>query len=109
MYIEEEAPSPTAPNTDKQAKPIKFELAPSGRRCIRVTNAFYREAVFSGVFVVADSEDPEGRNKDGISTIEVECRWYLWKPKTRWIRITVPNGYEELINYDGDVVRNLGQ
>lgn len=109
MYPDEETPPSTAPNTDKHAKPIKHELAPPNRRCIRVTNAFYREAVFSGVFVVADGKDPEDHNKDGIQTMEVECRWYLWKPITRWIRITLPNGYEELNNYDGEVVRNLGQ
>ena len=109
MYLDEETPPSNAPNTNKHAKPVNYELAPPNRRCIRVKDAFYRDAVFSGVFVVADSKNPEDRNKDGIPTIEVECRWYLWKPKTRWIRITVPNPIEELSNYTGEVVRNLGQ
>ncbi len=109
MNIEEENPSGKAPFTDKLAKPIKYESAPADRTCIRVSNAFYRDAIFSGVFLVADSEDPHSRNKDGMETIEVECYWYNWRPKTRWIRITLPTAPEYLKDYSGDVIRNLGQ
>lgn len=72
MYLDEENPTGNAPHTDKQANPVKFESAPPGSNCIRVTNAFYRGAVFSGVFVVADSKEPHSRNKEGLETIEVE-------------------------------------
>ncbi len=109
MYLDEENPTGDAPNTDNKAKPIKFEAAPAHRNLVRVTNALYRNAVFSGVFVVAESKDPNGRSKDGHETIEVECTWYGWKPKTRWIRITVPNAPEYLKDYTGDVVKNLGK
>ena len=108
MFNEEENPTGNAPHTDSKAKPIKFGIAPIARSCIRVTDAFYRGAVFSGVFVVADSKDPQSRNKDGLETIEVECHWFNWRPKTRWIRITLPTSPEHLSDYDGEVVRNLG-
>ena len=109
MYLEEEIPSGEAPHTDPHAKPNKFDIASPNRQHVRVTNACYRLSVFTGVFIVADSKDPHSRNKEGHETLEVECTWYGWRPKTRWIRITLPNAPEYLENYSGDVTVNLGR
>lgn len=108
MNIDEENPSSGAPHTNAVAKPNKWEVAPTNRKIIRVKDAHYRNAVISGVFVVAESAKAYGRNKDGHLTIEVECYWYGWKPTTRWMRLTLSSAEEELINYKDEVVRNIG-
>jgi hypothetical protein len=97
------------PNTDPRAKPNKFKPAPVGRTIVRVRRASYRNAIFDGVFVVANSKDPHGRNRLGHATLEVECHWYGWRPITRWIRITLSDAPEYLKDYKADVVTNLGQ
>lgn len=86
----------TAPNTDSKAKAVRWEIAPSNRRVIEVKNAFYRSASFNGKFLVAESVNAYGRNKDGHKTIEVECCWYGWQPKTRGIRLTIINEEVEI-------------
>jgi hypothetical protein len=109
MQIEEEKPT-NAPNTDSEAKPNKWEIAPSGRKVIEVKDALYRNAVISGRFLVALGEKTEGRNKDGHKTIEVECTWYGWQPKKSSIRLTLIN--EEIVlngNEIIDVIKNIGK
>ena len=109
MTIEEDIPTNGAPNTDPKAKPNKWEIASSGRRVIEVQNATYRTAVFSGFFLVANSADPYGPLNDGHDTIEVECHWYGWKPKTRWIRITLTSKEIDIVNYSNqEVIKNIG-
>ena len=108
MHDHEENPSSGAPHTNPLAKPNRWEIAPANRKIIRVKDAHYRNAVVSGVLVVAESENAYGRNKDGHLTIEVECYWYGWKPTTRWIRLTLTTAEEELSNYRDEVVRNIG-
>ena len=109
MLIEEEQPTNGAPNTNPRAKPIKWEIAPIGRKVIEVSNAQYRKAVLSGKFLVADSSDPYGTNKDGHKTIEVECYWYGWQPKTRWMRLTIINQETEITNDSNvEVIKNIG-
>jgi hypothetical protein len=109
MTIEEDVPTNGAPNIDPKANPNKWEIAPSGRRVIEVKNATYRTAVFSGFFLVANSAEPYGPPNDGHKTIEVECYWYGWKPKTRWIRITLINEEVDLVDYSNqEVIKNIG-
>jgi hypothetical protein len=108
MSNDEENPSSGAPHTNALAKPNKWEIASTNRKIIRVKDGHYRSAVISGVFVVAESPEAYGRNKDGQLTIEVECYWYEWKPKTRWMRLTLTTAEEELSNYTDEVVRNIG-
>ncbi len=110
MDIQEETPENGAPNTDALAKPIKWELAPSNRKVIEVKDAHYRNAVISGNFLVAQSENAYGTNKDGHKTIEVECYWYGWKPKTRWMRLTIINQEIEIADYSNlEVIKNIGK
>jgi hypothetical protein len=110
MDIQEEHPNNGAPNTDADAKPIKWELAPNNRKVIEVKDANYRNAVLSGKFLVAQSANAYGTNKDGHKTIEVECYWYGWKPKTRWMRLTIINQEIEITDYSNlDVIKDIGK
>ena len=109
MDIQEEEPTNGAPHTDALAKPIARQLAPIGRKVIEVKDALYRNAVLSGKFLVAESANAYGTNKDGHKTIEVECYWYGWKPKTRWMRMTIVNQEIDVPNHGAeDVVSNIG-
>jgi hypothetical protein len=77
---------------------------------IEVKEALYRNAVLSGKFLVADSANAYGTNKDGHKTIEVECSWYGWRPMTRWIRMTIINQEIEVPNNGNEVVvKNIGK
>lgn len=110
MNIEEEHPSNGAPHTDAEAKPIKWELAPSNRKVIEVKDALYRNAALSGKFLVAQSANAYGTNKDGHKTIEVECYWYGWRPKTRWMRLTIINQEVEISDYSNiEVIKDIGK
>jgi len=110
MDIQEENPSNDAPHTDALAKPIAWQTAPIGRKVIEVKDALYRNAVLSGKFLVADSANAYGMNKDGHTTIEVECSWYGWKPMTRWIRMTIINQEIEIVNNGNiEVIKNIGK
>ena len=110
MNFQEEQPSNGAPNTDAHAKPIKWELAPINRTVIEVKDAQYRNAVLSGKFLVAQTDNAYGTSKDGHKTIEVECYWYGWKPKTRWMRLTVINQEIEITDYSEiDVIKDIGK
>lgn len=109
MNTDEEDPSNGAPHTNAKAKPIKWKLAPSNRKVIEVKNALYRNAVLSGKFLIAQTVNAYGTSKDGHKTIEVECYWYGWKPKNRWIRITLTNEEKEVEDYsEHEVVSNIG-
>ena len=110
MDIQEEHPNNGAPHTDAEAKPIKWELAPSNRKVIEVKDALYRNAALSGKFLVSQSANAYGTNKDGHKTIEVECYWYGWKPKTRWMRLTIINQESEITDYSNlDVIKDIGK
>ena len=110
MDIQEENPTNGAPHTDALARAIGHQLAPSGRKVIKVKDALYRNAVLSGKFLVADSANAYGTNKDGHKTIEVECSWYGWRPMTRWIRMTIINQEIEIPNNGNEVVvKNIGK
>jgi hypothetical protein len=77
---------------------------------IEVKDALYRNAVLSGKFLVADSANAYGTNKDGHKTIEVDCSWYRWTPKTRCIRLTIINQEIEVPNNGNEeVVKNIGK
>ena len=110
MITDEENPDNGAPHTDAKAKANKWNFAPTNRKVIEVKDAHYRNAVINGKFLVAESINAYGTNKDGHKTIEVECYWYGWKPKTRWIRITIINQETEITDYSNlEVISNIGK
>ena len=98
------------PHTDRKAKAIKWEPAAANRKIIEVIGARYRNAVLNGMFLVADSHDAYGTSKDGFKTIEVECRWYGWRPKSRWIRLTLTSQETEIANSGNEIViKDIGR
>ena len=110
MMIEEKHPKNSAPNTDSHAKPIRWEMAPNNRKVIEVKNAMYRNANLSGKFLVSESKKAYGTNKNGHKTIEVECYWYGWKPKTRWVQLTLINQEIEITDYSNlEVIKDIGR
>jgi hypothetical protein len=107
--MDEENPNNGAPHTNSKAKPNRYKIAPKNRKVIEVKDAMYRSAVLSGNFLVAATDNAYGINKDGRKTIEVECHWYDWRPKTRWIRITIINQETEIPNdSDIEIIDNIG-
>ena len=108
--IEDEEQPINLPHTDSEAKPINWDLAPSGRTVIEVKDAHYRKAVISGLFLVALNNKHETRNKDGHKTVEVECSWYGWQPQKRSLRLTLINAEEVVADYENiEVVKNIGR
>jgi hypothetical protein len=75
------------PNTCKVAKPINL-VTVKNKRVITVTNAKYRGAVFSGTFLLSDDVHlPAG--KTGAARVEILCKWFKHRLKTRGLAITV--------------------
>jgi len=75
------------PNTCKLAKPINL-LTVKNKRVITVSNAKYRGAVFSGTFLLGDDVHlPNG--KGGSARVEILCKWFKRRLKTRGLGITV--------------------
>jgi len=74
------------PNTCKIANPIN-PITVKNKRVIAVTNAKYRGAVFSGTFLLGDDVHlPTG--KGGSARVEVLCKWFKHRLKTRGLGIT---------------------
>jgi hypothetical protein len=75
------------PNTCKVAKPVNL-VTVKNKRVITVTNAKYRDAVFSGTFLLSDDFHlPAG--KTGFARVEILCKWFKHRLKTRGLAITV--------------------
>ena len=95
--------------TDKNAVPIGWAALPIGARCVFVTKGSIRGAVVSGYFQVADVLNPNS-TRAGRQRIQVVCHWYGKKPKTTWMNLTVSkSGCEDMKNYSGDVICNIGR
>lgn len=94
------------PHTSKFAKPTVFKKV-ENKACIAVTNATYRGADFNGTFLLAESE-AVSFPKSGFTRIEVYCRWFDRRLKTRGIKILVDLSKCQIKkNYSGEVVANL--
>lgn len=93
------------PHTSPKAKPKQFKEIINGT-VISVKNAQYRDATFSGTFLLADgvsfnmSKPPKN--------LEVYCLWYGYRLRTRGIKLIIdPANTELCANYDGEIVSNL--
>lgn len=96
------------PHTNKYAKPKLPSHHVTKATVIVVKNAFYRNAVFDGIFLISPNKIPP--LVKAKERVEVECRWFDARLKTRGIRILVDNtNGNAVIDYDytGDVVCNL--
>jgi hypothetical protein len=97
----------TQPHTNKYAQPKTF-CDVRDVTVIHVTNAFYRNAIFSGTFLLNQNNIPQlAKAKERV---EIYCWWFGARLKTRGLKIRVDltnrNAYIEH-NYSGKVVENL--
>jgi hypothetical protein len=100
--------SSLAPDTEPLAKPTSWQSV-SNATVIKVQKATYRNAVFSGVFLVDEVETEKHQKlKDGWSVAIVYCLWFGTRLKTRGIELKYQAEGSELIkNYTGEVISNL--
>ena len=96
------------PNTCKSAKPVAFESV-RNKTVISVEGAHYRDATFTGVFVLAE-QSVLNLGKRGKARVEVYVRWFGHRLKTRGPKILVDLSTAEVINgYSGKVVSNIAK
>ncbi len=97
-----------APDTESLAKPTGWQTV-SNATVLRVQKGTYRNAVFSGVFLVDEVETSKHKDsKNGWSVAIVYCLWFGTRLKTRGIELKYQAEGSELVkNYTGEVVSNL--
>jgi hypothetical protein len=95
------------PNTCVMAKP-KEKKQVQNKCVITVTNAYYRNAEFSGTFIISAKTPPKLEKK--YQRVEVDCCWFGHRLKTRGIKILVSTLNNDAVineNYSGLVVANI--
>ncbi len=100
--------SSLAPDTEPRAKPTGWQTV-TNSTVLKVQKGTYRNAVFSGVFLVDEVETSKHKDtKDGWSVAIVYCLWFGTRLKTRGIELKYQAEGSELVkNYTGEVVSNL--
>lgn len=100
--------SSLAPKTEPLAKPTSWQTV-SNATVLKVQKGTYRNAVFSGVFLVDEFEtDKHKDSKDGWLIAIVYCLWFGTRLKTRGIELKYQaEGSEFVKNYTGEIVSNL--
>lgn len=93
------------PNTDAKAT-CKSHRNVVDVMVISVENAQIRSATVSGVFEIADSPNPF-RLDNGDLRVEVKCLWHDRKPSDTWMHLAIPNKYQFIRRYTGQVVENI--
>lgn len=93
------------PHTSPKAKPKQTKEIINAT-VISVKNAQYRDAMFSGTFLLA--EGVSFNMSKPPKTLEVYCLWYGYRLRTRGIKLIIdPKTTEIIANYDGEIVTNL--
>lgn len=102
------ADADNCPHTCKTAKPIDLKEVKNAR-VIKVLDAKYRDATFSGIFLLGDNVRlPTG--KGGYARVEVLCKWFKRRLKTRGLGITVNLKNSEVIDkYNGQVLTDFAK
>ena len=100
--------SSLAPDTEPRAKPTGWQTV-SNATVLKVQKGTYRNAIFSGVFLVDEVETSKHKDtKEGWSVAIVYCLWFGTRLKTRGIELKYQAESSELVkNYTGEVVSNL--
>jgi len=96
-----------ATNTNPKAIILDYKKF-DGELAIEVKNASIRQAKVSGVFQIANTENPFTLVK-GELKVEVVCFWDGKKPKTTWTHLSIKNKYKLLTCHEGQVVSNIGR
>jgi hypothetical protein len=100
--------SSMTPDTEPLAKPTGWQTV-SNATVLKVQKGTYRNAIFSGIFLVDEIETSKHKDsKDGWSIAIVYCLWFGTRLKTRGIELKYQAEGSELVkNYTGEVVSNL--
>jgi hypothetical protein len=100
--------SSLAPDTEPLAKPTSWQTV-SNATVLKIQKGTYRNAVFSGIFLVDEVETSKHKDsKDGWSIAIVYCLWFGTRLKTRGIELKYQAEGSELVkNYTGEIVSNL--
>lgn len=95
-----------APNTSERAKPSSPQSVRNAR-VIVVKDARYRGATISGTFMLGDKNDfPLPR--DGWHVVEVYCRWFGYRLKTRGLHFKVNMSSSQVFEgYSQKVMSNI--
>jgi hypothetical protein len=97
------------PMTCPTAKP-QLTKQVQNKCVIKVKNAKYRDAEFSGAFIISAKTPPKLEKK--YQRVIVDCCWFGHRLKTRGISILVSNSNDDAVideNYSGLVVANLAK
>ena len=96
------------PHHSHLAKPTSWQTV-SNATVLNVQKGTYRNAVFSGVFLVDEVETAKHKDsKDGWSIAIVYCLWFGTRLKTRGVQLKYQvEGSELLRDYSGEVVTNI--
>lgn len=96
------------PHTDKRAHVIGTE-AVKNAHVVRLTKASIRCAIIENAhFEVADVNDIYS-TYGGNQRVEVQCLWYGKKPPNTWMHLTHLGECEEVRQFSGEVVCNIGR
>ena len=93
------------PNTDHKATCKSYRHVVDVM-VLSVEKAQIRSATVSGVFEIADVPNPF-RIVDGDLKVEVKCLWHDRKPTDTWMHLAIPNKYQFIRRYTGQVVENI--
>lgn len=96
------------PHLSQLAKPTSWQTV-SNAIVLKVEKGSYRNAVFSGVFLIDEVETAKHKDSiDGWSIAIVYCLWFGARLKTRGIALKYQAESSELTKgYTGEVVSNL--
>ena len=94
------------PDTCNIAKPTNW-IAATNVTVMKLNNASYRDAVFSGYFVL-DESAPITTNNKGENEAIFFCLWFGHRLQTRGVKIKFnPSNAETIKAYSGEVLSNL--
>ena len=106
MQSKSKAKWDTVKHTDAKSQVVSFRKAVDVM-AVTVKKASIRHAVVSGTFEVADVANPFTL-VNGVLKVEVKCHWHGLPPAVKWMHLTIPNKYQFMRRYTGEVVDDIG-
>lgn len=97
------------PSTDPKAKPSEF-VEVKNQRVISVVSGTYRNAVVSGIFLLASTNHQYQGKSPEHQEIEVYCLWFGARLKKGAPRFKIKlNNFSIQENYSGKAVANISR
>lgn len=81
----------SGPHTNRNAYAVDERPCAIGETIITVVDANYRLAKLNGSFIVKDQSGTVRVSKSGVRFIEIDCKWYQWRPQKDSLRLLVRN------------------